>query len=122
MGAVVIEKHFTLDRSLPGPDHKASLPPEEFRKMVQAIRDIETALGNGFKTPSPSERRNMEAARKSIVAKRPIRKGETFSEENITVKRPGNGISPMKWFDLLGQPAMRDFQEDELIELTAGKE
>lgn len=117
LGATVIEKHFTLDKNLPGPDHKASLEPEELGKMVQAIRNIEKALGDGVKKPSPSEIKNLHAARKSIVAKRSIKKGEIFTEENITVKRPGSGISPMKWFEVLGKAAKRDFAEDELIEI-----
>lgn len=117
MGAQVIEKHFTLDKSLPGPDHVASLNPEELTAMVKAIRNIETALGNGKKTVSDSERPNIEVARKSIVAARDIKCGEVFTEENITVKRPGNGISPMLWDSVLGQTAMRDFQADSLIEL-----
>lgn len=117
MGATIIEKHFTLDRKMEGPDHKASLEPDELKAMVDAIRNIEKAMGNGEKVPSPSEMKNINIARKSIVAKRKIRKGEILSENNITTKRPGNGISPMKWFDVLGQKAPRDFEEDELIEL-----
>ena len=117
MGAQVIEKHFTLDKSLPGPDHVASLNPEELTAMVKAIRNIETALGNGKKTVSDSERPNIVVARKSIVAARDIKCGEIFTEENITVKRPGNGITPMLWDSVLGQKAMRDFQADSLIEL-----
>lgn len=117
LGATVIEKHFTLDRSMEGPDHKASLEPDELAAMVSSIRHIEKALGTGDKTPSPSERKNLEVARKSIVARREIRAGEVFTAENITVKRPGTGISPMKWFDVLGAKAPRDFHEDELIEL-----
>lgn len=117
MGACVIEKHFTLDRNMPGPDHKASLEPAELKAMVSAIRNIEMALGTGEKTVSVSEQKNMIVARKSIVAKKRIKQGESFSEENITTKRPGSGISPMKWFDVLGTAAIRDFEEDELIEL-----
>ena len=117
LGAAVIEKHFTLDRNMEGPDHKASLEPSELREMVSAIRHIETALGNGIKTPSPSEKKNIEIARKSIVAKTPIRQGELFTENNITVKRPGTGISPMRWEEVLGRKAARDFDEDELIVL-----
>jgi N,N'-diacetyllegionaminate synthase len=117
LGATVIEKHFTLDRNMEGPDHKASLEPNELAAMVKAIRNVEVALGNGIKSPSPSERKNMNIARKSIVAACDIIKGELFTEKNITTKRPGNGISPMKWFDILGQKAIRDFYEDELIEL-----
>ncbi|GHV80064.1 N-acetylneuraminate synthase [Spirochaetia bacterium] len=115
MGATVIEKHFTLDKNMEGPDHKASLEPAEFVAMVQAIRNIEKAMGTGEKTSSPSETKNMVVVRKSIVAKYSIKKGEIFTEENITTKRPGNGISPMKWFDILGVTAEKDFVEDELI-------
>ena len=117
LGATVIEKHFTLDRNMEGPDHKASLEPDELTAMVSSIRHIEQALGNGDKTPSPSEKKNIAIARKSIVAKRAIRAGEELTEENITVKRPGNGISPMRWFEVIGTKAVRDFEEDELIEL-----
>lgn len=118
LGACIIEKHFTLDRNLPGPDHKASLEPDELKEMVRAIRNVEKALsGSGLKEPSPSEMKNKDIARKSIVAAKDIHKGEPFTEENITVKRPGNGISPMKWDELIGQKAKRDFNEDELIEL-----
>ena len=117
MGASVIEKHFTLDRSLPGPDQKASLEPGELKQMVRSIRHIELALGNGKKVCSDAERKNRIAARKSIVAKREIRKGETLTEENITTRRPGNGISPMRWFDILGTKSVKNFLEDELIEL-----
>lgn len=115
MGACILEKHFTLDRMMEGPDHLASLEPMELRAMVEAVRNVEEAMGDGRKKPSESERKNREAARKSIVAKRKIRKGEIFTEENLTAKRPGNGISPMKWFEVLGQRAERDFEEDELI-------
>jgi len=115
MGAKVIEKHFTLDRALPGPDHKASLEPDELKAMVKAIRNIEVALGDGIKRPSKSEAKNMAVARKSIVAKRDIKKGEKFTEENITVKRPGNGISPMRWDKIIGKIANRDYKEDEII-------
>ena len=117
MGATVIEKHFTLDRNMEGPDHKASLEPDELAEMVRAIRHVEMALGTGIKTPSPSEKKNIAVARKSIVAKKQIKKGETFTEENLTVKRPGSGISPMKWNEILGTRAGRDYEEDELIEL-----
>ncbi len=117
MGATVIEKHFTLDRSMEGPDHKASLEPHELKAMVQAIRNVEKAIGNGEKKPAPSEEKNIAVARKSIVAQHNIQKGELFSTENITVKRPGDGLSPMKWFEVIGQRAARDFEEDELIEL-----
>ena len=116
-GAVVIEKHFTLDKNMEGPDHKASLEPDELKQMVTAIRNIEKALGSSEKEPTESEIVNRDIARKSIVAKCDIKAGEIFTEENITVKRPGNGISPMKWFDVLGQKAVRDFIPDELIEL-----
>ena len=117
LGATVIEKHFTLDRNMEGPDHKASLEPNEFKSMVSAIRNIEKALGTGNKVASPSETENKDIARKSIVASRMIKKGEVFSKENITTKRPGSGISPMKWYNVIGTVAKRDFQEDELIEL-----
>lgn len=117
LGAVIIEKHFTLDRNMEGPDHKASLEPEELTAMVTAVRHIEEALGNGKKTVSPSEAKNRDIARKSIVARRAIARGEPFSEENITTKRPGGGVSPMRWFEALGTKAKRDFVEDALIEL-----
>lgn len=117
LGAQVIEKHFTLDKNLPGPDHRASLDPEELAAMVKAVRHIETALGSGEKKVADSERPNIEVARKSIVAARTIAKGETFTEENITVKRPGNGISPMLWDSVIGQTAKKDFPYDSLIEL-----
>ena len=116
-GAVIIEKHFTLDRNMEGPDHKASLEPDELKQMVNSIRHIEAALGNGEKAPADSEKKNMAIARKSIVAGRDIRKGEMFTEENITTKKPGNDISPMRWPDVLGRRAVRDFEEDELIVL-----
>ena len=117
MGAKIIEKHFTLDKNMEGPDHKASLEPDELKNMVYAIRNIECALGYGDKKPSISEKDNIAVARKSIVAAKPIKKGEIFTEDNLTTKRPGNGISPMKWFEILGQEATRDFEEDELISL-----
>lgn len=117
LGAAVIEKHFTLDKHMEGPDHKASLEPSELKAMVKSIRNIEQALGTGHKTISESERKNIEIARKSIVAAKDIKEGEIFSEENLTVKRPGNGISPMEWEYVLGKKAKRDFQEEELIEL-----
>jgi N,N'-diacetyllegionaminate synthase len=117
LGATVIEKHFTLDPSLPGPDHAASLEPGELKAMVAAIRNIELALGDGIKRASPSEARNMSIARKSIVASRPIRAGEAFTAENITAKRPGTGISPMRWDEVLGRKATRDYASDELISL-----
>jgi N,N'-diacetyllegionaminate synthase len=115
MGALVIEKHFTLDCTMDGPDHKASLEPRELKAMTHAIRQIEQALGNGIKKPSKSEARNMPIARKSIVAARPIKIGEAFSEKNITIKRPGIGVNPMRWDEMLGQVAQRDYQEDDLI-------
>lgn len=117
LGATVIEKHFTLDKNMEGPDHKASLNPEELKLMVQSIRNIERALGEGEKKPSKSELKNRDIARKSIVAKVPIQEGEVFSAANITVKRPGNGVTPMRWFDVIGQTAKRAFKEDEPIEL-----
>jgi N,N'-diacetyllegionaminate synthase len=116
MGASVIEKHFTLDRQLPGPDHRASLEPRELRAMVQAIRNIEVALGDGIKRPSASELKNRTVARKSIVASRPIRAGERFSEHNLTTKRPASGLSPMRWDELVGMQATRDYEPDEPIE------
>ena len=115
LGAVVIEKHFTLDRSLPGPDHKASLEPMELKMMVSAIRNVEKALGGGVKRPSPSEKKNMSIARKSIVASRDIKKGQEFTVENITTKRPGDGISPMRWGEIVGRKAGKDFVIDEKI-------
>lgn len=116
IGATVIEKHFTLDRTLPGPDHIASLEPNEMKQMVNAIRNIEQAMGNGLKQVTESERKNMAIARKSIVAASNIIKGEIFTEKNLTTKRPGNGISPMRWNEIIGTTAARDFKEDELIE------
>ena len=117
LGATVIEKHFTLDKNLPGPDHKASLEPAELKAMVEGIRKIELALGVPEKKPSQIELKNRVVARKSIVAAKNIKKGEVLSEDNITTKRPGNGISPMKWLDVIGTKAVRDFEEDELIEI-----
>jgi N,N'-diacetyllegionaminate synthase len=117
MGAAVIEKHFTLDRDLPGPDHTASLEPKELKDMVTAIRNIEKAIGEGVKKPSPSEIKNISLARKSIVAKKFIKKGDELSEENLTTKRPGNGLSPMKWDEIMGTQSKKDFNLDELIEL-----
>jgi len=118
IGAEVIEKHFTLDRNLPGPDHKASLEPDELKAMINAIRNIEKALGYGIKKPSNSEKKNIAVVRKSIVAKKDIKKGEIFTQENLIVKRIGvKGISPMKWDEVIGGVAKRDFKEDELIEL-----
>ncbi len=117
LGATVIEKHFTLDKTMEGPDHKASLEPDELKAMVDAIRHIEVALGNPEKHVTDSERKNMIVARKSILAARAIKAGEIFTEDNLIVKRPGNGISPMRWNEVIGQKAIRDFSEDELIEL-----
>jgi len=117
MGATVIEKHFTLDRRLPGPDHKASLEPEVLRTMVEAIRNIEIALGDGIKRLTPSEAKNKPVVRKSLVAAHRIQAGDVFSETNITTKRPGTGISPMLWDEVIGRPASRDFAADEFIEL-----
>ncbi len=117
MGAEIIEKHFTLDKSLPGPDHRASLDTAELRAMVNAIRNIELAIGDGEKHVSDSERPNIEIARKSIIAARDIKTGEILTEENLTVKRPGNGISPMRWDEVVGSRAIRDFKADHLIEL-----
>ncbi|MGB4660452.1 MAG: N-acetylneuraminate synthase [Mobilitalea sp.] len=116
LGAQVIEKHFTMDKTMPGPDHKASLEPEELAAMVKAIRNIEAALGNGIKQPSPSEQKNIAIARKSIVARNNIQKGELFTEENITTKRPGDGVSPMRWFDLIGKTSNRNYFIDEKID------
>lgn len=117
MGASVIEKHFTLDKTLPGPDHRASLDPAELASMVSAIREVEAALGDGRKRVTDSERPNIEVARKSIVAARDIKAGERLTDENITVKRPGNGLSPMLWDEVIGTVAKRDFAYDSLIEL-----
>jgi N,N'-diacetyllegionaminate synthase len=117
LGATVIEKHFTLDRSLPGPDHKASLEPGELHSMVRAIRNIELALGDGVKRPMPSELKNRPIGRRSIVAARPIAAGEIFSTENLAIKRPGTGLSPMRWDEVLGKAACRAFACDEMIEL-----
>jgi len=115
LGCTVIEKHFTLDKNMEGPDHKASLEPKELCEMVNAIRNIEKAMGSKDKKPSVSELKNISVARKSIVAKTNIKAGDVFSEENITVKRPGNGISPMRWFEIIGKTADRDYKEDDLI-------
>lgn len=115
MGAGVIEKHFTLDRSMEGPDHKASLEPNELKAMVDAIRNIELAMGDGCKKPAESERANAEVARKSIVAARDIKKGEVLTEENLTTKRPGNGISPMRWNEVIGITATHNYNVDDLI-------
>tara|TARA_B100002003_G_scaffold232548_1_gene244493 strand:+ start:986 stop:1996 length:1011 start_codon:yes stop_codon:yes gene_type:complete len=117
LGASVIEKHFTLNRNMEGPDHKASLEPHELKAMVKAIRNIEKALGYGIKRPSPSELKNKHVVRKSIVAGKDIKKGECFADENIAAKRPGTGISPMEWDNVIGRKAIRDFKEDDLIEI-----
>jgi len=117
LGAIVIEKHFTLDKDASGPDHRASLEPNELKYMVNAIRNIEEALGNGIKQPSASEKRNKEIVRKSIVAQKKIAKGEKFTPKNLGIKRPGTGISPVRWKEVLGKTATRDFNEDEFIEL-----
>lgn len=117
LGAVIIEKHFTLDRALPGPDHKISLLPEELAAMVRGIRRIENMLGSPEKKPTPSEIPNIAIARKSIVAARPIAAGEIFSEDNLAAKRPGTGLSPMLWDQVVGRPAPRNFEADELIEV-----
>ncbi len=116
-GATIIEKHFTLDRNMEGPDHKASLEPNELKQMVTSIRNIEKAFGNGTKEPQECEKKNIEIARKSIVAKINIKKGEIFTANNLTTKRPGSGISPMKWDCIIGKTATKDYQEDELISL-----
>ncbi len=115
MGATCIEKHFTLDKTMEGPDHKASLELDELKAMVKAIRNIELALGSSIKKPSKSEIPNMQIARKSIVAKIKIKKGDKLSEENITIKRPGNGINPMRWDEIVGSVTLKDYGEDELI-------
>lgn len=117
LGAAVIEKHFTLDRGMPGPDHRASLEPGELALMVRSIRNVEEALGDGLKRPSPSESKNRPVARKSIVAGRDIKKGERLTAENLAVKRPGTGLSPMLWDKITGRKAVRDFGKDEMIEL-----
>lgn len=117
MGAAVIEKHFTLDRTMEGPDHKASIEPDELKTMVAAIRNIEQAMGNDIKQPSESEKSNMAIARKSIIAAKNIKAGEILTTDNLTTKRPGTGINPMRWEDVLGTRAIRNFEEDELIEL-----
>lgn len=115
LGAKVIEKHFTLDRKMSGPDHSASLEPNELKSMVDAIRNIEVAMGDGIKKPSKSEFKNITVARKSIVASMDIQKGTIFTSENITVKRPGKGISPMKWNEIIGKKAEKDYKQDEFI-------
>ena len=114
-GATIIEKHLTLDRNLAGPDHRASLEPDAFRKMVTAIRQIEVALGDGVKTPTAAERKNMSVARKSLVAARDIRKGEAFSTENIGIKRPGTGASPMQYWSWIGRVAEQDYKKDQVL-------
>ena len=116
LGATVIEKHLTLDRNWPGPDHKASLEPDEFAVMVRAIRNIEQAMGDGIKRPSPSEAKNKPIARKSLVAARSIKAGERFTPENLTAKRPGTGVSPMRWDEVMGRTATRNYGADEMIE------
>jgi N,N'-diacetyllegionaminate synthase len=116
LGATVIEKHFTMSRDLPGPDHKASLEPDELSAMVRAIRNIEIALGDGVKRLTPSESRNRPISRKSIVAARPIRAGELLTEDNLAVKRPGTGLSPMRWDEVVGRVASRDYAKDDLLE------
>ena len=116
-GARVIEKHFTLDKTMEGPDHRASLDPAELRDMVRAVRRVEIALGDGEKRVADGEAANIEVARKSIVASRRISAGETLTEDNITVKRPGNGLSPMLWDSVVGTKAIRDFEYDSLIEI-----
>jgi N,N'-diacetyllegionaminate synthase len=115
LGATIIEKHFTLDRKLPGPDHQASLEPAELSALVFAIRNIELALGDGIKRPTPSEIRNKAAIRKSLVVSHAVKAGELFTPENLTTKRPGSGISPMRWDEFIGQKAQRDFSADDLI-------
>ena len=115
MGARVIEKHFTLDKNMTGPDHKASLEPHELDAMVESIRNIELALGSSIKKPSSSEKPNMDIARKSIIAKCNIKKGELFSEDNLSIKRPGNGISPMRWDEIIGIQSSKNYKEDEII-------
>ena len=115
MGASIIEKHFTLDKNMSGPDHKSSLEPTELKAMVKSIRNIEKALGNGIKVPSKSEEPNIIISRKSILAKKAIKKGQILTEEDIVIKRPGNGISPMKWDEVIGSVAIKDYQIDEII-------
>ncbi len=113
----MIEKHFTLSRTLPGPDHVASLEPEELSEMVRSIRNVSEALGSGVKEVTPSERKNIGVARKSIVASRDIAEGEVFSEENLKCKRPGTGISPMNWDEVIGRVAKHSYEKDQQIEL-----
>jgi N-acetylneuraminate synthase len=116
-GAIIIEKHFTLDSNLPGPDHEASLEPQELKKMIEAIRQIEVALGYSYKIPAPSEFKNKTVARKSLVANQAIKKGEKFTEENLTAKRPGTGLSPMYYWECLGKIAGKDYVQDERVDL-----
>lgn len=117
LGATVIEKHFTLDKTMEGPDHRASLEPEELKEMVKAIRNIELTLGDGVKRLTESEKKNIDIVRKSIVASKDIKKGNKFTEENLGIKRPGDGISPMRWDEVIGKISNRDYEEDELIEI-----
>ena len=117
LGAKVIEKHFTLNRNMSGPDHLASLDPKQLKSMVKSIRNTEKSLGSSFKRPSAEEIKNKEIVRKSIVAQKKINVGEMLTEENLTVKRPGTGISPMRWDEVIGRKANRNFNEDELIEI-----
>ncbi len=116
LGAEVIEKHFTIDRGMPGPDHRASLEPQELVQMVRSIREVEMALGTGVKAPSPSEKKNMDIARRSLVALKPVRRGEKFTTQNLGIKRPGSGKSPFDYWEYLGREASRDFEQDELIQ------
>jgi N,N'-diacetyllegionaminate synthase len=116
LGAVVIEKHLTLDRALPGPDHRASLEPGTFGEMVRAVRLVEAALGDAVKAPTAGELENIAAARKSIVAARAIAAGETLDADNLAVKRPGTGMTPLRWDDVVGLPASRDYRADDLID------
>lgn len=117
LGAKVIEKHFTISKQLDGPDHKASIEPDELTAMIQSIRNVEKALGNGIKQPSESEKKNINIARKSIVAAKPIKEGETFTENNITVKRPGNGINPSQWDEIIGKKAKKNFDPEDFISI-----
>ncbi|MGG7213290.1 N-acetylneuraminate synthase [Clostridium nigeriense] len=117
LGAKIIEKHFTLDRNMEGPDHKASLEPNELKSMVNAIRNVEIALGNGIKNLTESEKKNVKIARKSIICSSDIKKGDTFTEDNLTIKRPGTGLSPKMWDEVLGKKAQKDYHIDEMVEL-----
>jgi N,N'-diacetyllegionaminate synthase len=117
LGAEIIEKHFTLDKTMVGPDHAASLEPQQLKQMINSIRNIEIAMGDGLKRPSTSEEKNKMVARKSLVAACSIKKGDLFTEENITVKRPGNGISPMKWYKVIGKTSNKNFNADDIITL-----